>query len=232
MVFLVLGRGKMGRLIADVALERGHTARLMGGEENRNAAALTSGALAGVDVVIDFTTPEAVIPNLRACLAAGSRVVVGTTGWYGKLEEMRALCAGHNAGLVYGANFSVGVQVMYRLTEVLGRLARGYSISIDETHHAGKKDAPSGTAYAIKRIVELASADAAHPALKVEITSHREGEAMGTHVVRARSADDLIEIKHEAFSRRGFAEGAVRAAEWLAGKTGFYEFSEVYPQLG
>ena len=91
MVFLVLGRGKMGRLIADVALERGHTARMIGGEENRNAAALTPQVLAQVDVVIDFTTPAAVIPNLRACLASGSRIVVGTTGWYDKLDEMRAL---------------------------------------------------------------------------------------------------------------------------------------------
>jgi 4-hydroxy-tetrahydrodipicolinate reductase len=227
MVFLILGRGKMGRLIADVALERGHTARLVGGEENRDAAALTPQALAQVDVVIDFTTPVAVIPNLRACLRAGSRVVVGTTGWYDKLEEMRELSSQHNAGLVYGANFSVGVQVMYRLVEDLGRLAHGYSISIDETHHAGKKDAPSGTAHSIQRHLE-----AANPALKVGITSHREGEAVGTHIVTARSADDLIEIKHEAFSRRGFAEGAVRAAEWLAGKSGCYEFSEIYPQLG
>ncbi len=227
MVLLILGRGKMGRLIADVALERGHTASLIGGEENRDAVALTPQALAQVDVVIDFTTPVAVIPNLRACLAAGSRIVVGTTGWYDKLDEMRALSKQHNAGLVYGANFSVGVQVMYRLAEALGRLAHGYSISIDETHHAGKKDAPSGTAHSIQRILELAN-----PALKVPITSHREGEAMGTHIVTARSTDDLIEIKHEAFSRRGFAEGAVRAAEWLAGKTGCYDFSEVYPQLG
>lgn len=232
MVLLILGRGKMGRLIADVALERGHTARMMGGEENRDAAALTPQALAQVDVVIDFTTPVAVIPNLRACLAAGSRIVVGTTGWYDKLDEMRALSKQHNAGLVYGANFSVGVQVMYRLAEALGRLAHGYSISIVETHHTGKKDAPSGTAYSIQRILELASAEAANPALKVPITSHREGEAMGTHIVTARSTDDLIEIKHEAFSRRGFAEGAVRAAEWLAGKTGCYDFSEIYPQLG
>jgi 4-hydroxy-tetrahydrodipicolinate reductase len=237
LIFLVLGRGKMGRLIADVALERGHTAHLIGGEENRNAAALTPQALAQVDVVIDFTTPAAVIPNLRACLTSGSRVVVGTTGWYEKVDEMRALCEQHKAGLLYGANFSVGVQVIYHLAEALGRLARGYSISIDETHHAGKKDVPSGTAYAIKRVIERANSEranseAANTVLEVEIASHREGEAMGTHVVTARSADDLIEIKHEAFSRRGFAEGALRAAEWLAGKTGCYDFSEIYPRLG
>jgi 4-hydroxy-tetrahydrodipicolinate reductase len=222
---LVLGRGKMGRLTAEVAQERGHTARMIGGEENQNAAALTAQALGQVDVVIDFTTPSAIIPNLRACLEAGSRVVVGTTGWYDKLEEMRALCDQRHAGLVYGANFSVGVQVMYRLAEALARLARGYSFSIDETHHTAKKDAPSGTAYAIKRVLETAN-----PALQVEITSHREGEATGTHLITARSADDLIEIKHEAFSRRGFAEGAVRAAEWLAGKTGCYDFAEIYPR--
>jgi 4-hydroxy-tetrahydrodipicolinate reductase len=227
MVLLVLGRGKTGSMVADVARQRGHSVRVMGEEENRNASALTPPMLAQMDAVIDFTTPEAVVQNLRACLASGSRVVVGTTGWYDKLEEMRAICLRRNAGFVYGANFSGGVQILYRLAEELARLARGYHIEIRETHHAGKKDAPSGTALSLKRALE-----AADPSLDVKIASHREGSSMGVHIVSARAGEDVLEIKHEALSRRSFGEGAVRAAEWLAGKTGCYEFREIYPELG
>ena len=227
MVVLVLGRGKTGRLVADVAHEHGHSVRVIGEEENKNASSLTAPMLAQFDVVIDFTTPEAAVSNLRACLSNGARVVVGTTGWYDKLSEMRAICERRNAGLLYGSNFSIGMQVMYRMAEDLARLASGYRITVEETHHAGKKDAPSGTALSIKQVFE-----AANPALPVEISSHRHGDSMGSHTVIARSDDDLIEIKHEALSRRSFAQGAVRAAAWLSGKTGCYDFREVYPQLG
>ena len=227
MVLLVLGRGKTGQLVADVASERGHGVRVIGEEENKDASALTGPMLAQFEVVIDFTTPEAVVPNLRACLSNGARVVVGTTGWYDKLADMRAICERRNAGLLYGSNFSIGVQVLYRLAEDLARLAHGYHITVDETHHAGKKDAPSGTALSVKQALE-----AGNPALQVDITSHREGDSVGTHIVTARSSSDVIEIKHEALSRRSFAEGAVRAAEWLAGKTGSYDFRDIYSQLG
>ena len=115
MIFLVLGRGKTGRVVADVANQRGHSVRVIGEEENANASALTGPMLAGFDAVFDFTTPQAVIPNMRACLANGARVVVGTTGWYDKLNEIRAICERRNGALVYGASFSVGIQVMYRL---------------------------------------------------------------------------------------------------------------------
>ncbi len=227
MIVLVLGRGRTGRVVADLAHERGHSVRVIGEEENKNASALTAPMLAQFDAVVDFTTPEAAVSNMRACLSNGARVVVGTTGWYDKLGEMRAICERRNAGLLYGSNFSIGVQVMYRVVEVLAREARGYSITVDETHHADKKDAPSGTAISIQQVLQTAN-----PALDVKVSSHRHGDSMGTHVVTARSAGDLIEIKHEALSRRSFAEGAVRAAEWLLGKTGCYDFREIYPQLG
>jgi 4-hydroxy-tetrahydrodipicolinate reductase len=226
MIFLVLGRGKTGSVVADVAHEHGHSVRVIGEEENRAGAALTPPMLAHFDAVIDFTTPEAVIPNLKACLSAGARVVVGTTGWYSKLDEMRALCERRNAALLYGTNFSIGVQALLRLTKELAHTTKGYSYSISETHHATKLDKPSGTALSLQQA--LLSVD---PSLQVEITSRREGEHAGLHIVEARSVNDLIEIRHEAFSRRGFAEGAIRAAEWLAGRTGCYEFSEVLPQL-
>lgn len=226
MLFLVLGRGKTGSLVAQVATERGHGVRVVGEEENRNGAALTAPFLAGFEAVIDFTTPEAAIQNMRACMANGAHMVVGTTGWYDHLDRMRDLCGRRGAALVYSANFSIGVQAMFRLARDLAQGAPGYAISIAETHHAGKLDAPSGTALTLKKILEEA-----HPGLNVEITSTREGDAPGLHVVQARSANDCIELRHESFSRRGFAEGAVRAAEWIAGKTGCWDFQEIAAEL-
>jgi 4-hydroxy-tetrahydrodipicolinate reductase len=223
---LVLGRGKTGRVVEEVAAARGHSVRVIGEEENSNASALTAPMLAAFDGVFDFTTPQAVLANVRACLANGARIVVGTTGWYDKLSEIRAICERRNGALIYGANFSVGVQAMYRLARQLGPIVPGFSVTIVETHHEGKKDKPSGTALALKQA--LLEGD---PSLKVEIVSHREGDHVGLHSIVARSGDDVIEIRHEALSRRSFAEGAVRAAEWLAGRTGFYDFREIYPQL-
>lgn len=227
MLFLVLGRGKTGSLVAEVAQERGHSVRVVDEFENKNASALTAPLLAGMDAVIDFTTPQAVVENMRACLALGARMVVGTTGWYQHLNEMKALCEKRGGALLYSTNFSVGVQATFRLARDLAlALPAGYSFSISETHHTSKLDAPSGTALSLKQILE------ANPALNnVEITSHREGDASGIHVIEARSANDVIWLKHEAFSRRGFAEGAVRAAEWVDGKTGCWEFRDIYEQM-
>lgn len=226
MLFLVLGRGKTGSLVAQIAHERGHSVRVVGEEENRNAAALTAPILSGFDAVIDFTTPEAAVTNMRACLANGARMVVGTTGWYQHLEDMRALAQRKNAALLYGTNFSIGVQELFRLTKDMATALPAYSYHITETHHVSKKDAPSGTALTLKQILLDAN-----PSLHVEITSHREGDASGIHVVEARSESDCLQIRHEAFSRRGFAEGAVRAAEWIAGKTGTWEFREIFHQI-
>lgn len=226
MLFLVLGRGKTGSLVAQVATERGHGVRVVGEEENRNGAALTAPFLAGFDAVIDFTTPEAAVQNMRACLANGAHMVVGTTGWYDQLPRMRDMCGRRGAALLYSANFSIGVQAMFRLARDLAKAAPGYAFSIAETHHAGKLDAPSGTALTLKRILE-----SAHPEQNVAITSNREGDAAGIHVLRAQSGNDCIELRHESFSRRGFAEGAVRAAEWIAGKTGCWDFQEIVGEL-
>ena len=139
---------------------------------------------------------------------------------------MRTLAIRKNAGLLYGTNFSVGVQTLLRMARELALAAPHYRFSIAETHHSGKKDAPSGTALSIKQVLE-----ATNPTLKVEISFKREGDASGTHLIEARSDYDVIELKHEAFSRRGFAEGAVRAAEWIAGKSGVWEFSEIASEL-
>ena len=225
MLFLVLGKGKTGSLVAEVTRERGHSVRALDITENTHASALTGPTLAGVDAVIDFTAPEAAIENMRAVLSLGSRIVVGTTGWYAHLAEMRALAERRGGALLYGTNFSIGVQKLFRLTAELARL-EGYTFSIDETHHTSKLDAPSGTALTLKEIIHKAQ-----PQATIEVTSHRVGDAKGEHIVRAASEHDELELRHDAHSRRGFALGAVRGAEWIAGKQGVWEFREIFDRL-
>lgn len=225
MLILVLGKGKTGTLVAEVARHRGHSVRALDVAENQGASALTAPMLAGVDVAIDFTAPEAALENMRSVLALGGRIVVGTTGWYAHLNEMKALAHRRGGALLYGTNFSMGVQKLFRLTAELARID-GYTFSISETHHTTKLDAPSGTAITLKEIIQ-----AAQPEAQVEIASHRVGDAHGEHVVTAKSDCDVIELRHDAHSRRGFAEGAVRAAEWLNGKSGAWDFRDIFEQL-
>jgi 4-hydroxy-tetrahydrodipicolinate reductase len=225
---LVLGQGKTGKLVAQIAAERGHSVHVLDAKENRDASALTPPFVAGFDVVIDFTAPDAVVHNMRACLATGAKMVVGTTGWYDKLPDMRALAERKQAGLLYGTNFSVGVQVMLQMTRQMGTALKnaGYKFSIEETHHVSKVDAPSGTANSLAEAIKSSAGVA-----EVPIKAHRVGDVMGTHVLTARSDADKLVLTHEAFSRRGFAEGAVRAAEWLSTRTGCFDFQDVYTQL-
>jgi 4-hydroxy-tetrahydrodipicolinate reductase len=220
--------GKTGRLVAEVATEHGHGVNVLDAKENANASALTPPFVAGFDVIIDFTTPEAAIQNMRACLATGAKMVIGTTGWYEKLADMRGLAERKQAGLLYGTNYSVSVQVMLQLAATMGKALKnaGYEFSIKETHHAGKLDSPSGTAISLAKSVEAASGLGGIP-----IEAKREGDVMGLHVLEARSAADRLVLTHESFSRRGFAEGAVRAAEWLSSRTGCYDFQDVYSQM-
>jgi 4-hydroxy-tetrahydrodipicolinate reductase len=226
MLFLVLGMGKTGSLVAEVARDRGHGVRAMDINENAGATALTAPTLAGVDVVIDFTAPEAAVENMRAVLALGCRIVVGTTGWYAQLQAMKAIAERRNGALLYGTNFSIGVQKLFRLTADLAKLD-GYRFSITETHHTTKLDAPSGTAITLKEIIQ-----AAGHSDEIPITSHRVGDANGEHVVTAKSEYDVIELRHDAHNRRGFALGAVRAAEWLAHQpSGVWDFREIFDKL-
>ena len=225
MLFLVLGKGKTGSLVAEVARERGHGVRALDIQENQHASALTAPNLAGVDVVVDFTTPEAAVENMRAVLSLGCRIVVGTTGWYSQLADMKALAHRRGGALLYGTNFSIGVQKLFRLTAELAKLD-GYKFDITETHHTSKLDAPSGTAITLKEIIQ-----AAKPGMDIPVESHRVGDAKGEHIVKAVSEHDEIELRHDAFSRRGFALGAVQGAEWVAGKSGAWEFREIFDQL-
>ncbi|HEU5351745.1 MAG TPA: dihydrodipicolinate reductase C-terminal domain-containing protein [Terracidiphilus sp.] len=225
MLFLILGKGKTGSLVAEVACERGHGVRTLDITENEHASALTAPSLAGIDAVIDFTTPAAALENMRAVLSLGGRIVVGTTGWYSHLREMRALARRRGGALLYATNFSVGMQKLFRLTGELARL-RDYRFSISETHHTSKIDVPSGTALTLQAIIH-----SVQPGADVPIASHRVGDAKGEHIVTATSDHDVLELRHDASSRRGFALGAVRAAEWIAGKSGAWELREVFADL-
>jgi 4-hydroxy-tetrahydrodipicolinate reductase len=228
MRILVLGVGKTGKLVAEVAAERGHSVHVLDATENKDAAALTAPFVTGFDAVIDFTTPEAVVKNMRACLFTGAKMVIGTTGWYDKLPDMRDLAQRKGGALLYGTNYSIGVQLMLQLAEHMTQVLKpaGYKFSISETHHTTKLDAPSGTALTLRDVVhKAANLD------DVTIDSIRHGDAVGLHVLEADHNGDKLLLTHESHSRRPFAEGAVRAAEWLSTRTGVYDFREIFPQL-
>ena len=223
---LVLGRGKTGSLVAEVALERGHRVHSIDEVDNPDAAWLTPENLSGFEVVIDFTTPDAVLLNIESCLRARKAMVVGTTGWYGEMARVRNGVEKAGTGFVFGANFSYGVNLFFQIVQAAAPAqAHGYSGYITERHHIHKKDAPSGTAVTIQRVLEQASGG------HVDITSEREGDVTGTHILELDSAGDRIVLTHEAKSRRTFAEGALLAAEWVVGKTGFYDFKDIFRHL-
>ncbi len=228
MNLLILGRGKTGSLVAEVASERKHHARIAGSKENTACAALTEEALGDIDAVIDFTTPHVVFAHIEACVKAGKNVVVGTTGWYKDIDHVRALVEQHKTGFLYAPNFSIGVNLFLEVARAAAAALRhDYSAQIFERHHSHKKDAPSGTAIALQHVIREAGGHKEN----IEITSFREGDVVGLHEVVLESPADRIYLCHDAKSRRGFAEGAVRAAEWLAGKKGFYDFKDVWRDL-
>ena len=214
--------------MAEVARRRGHEVQVAGAVENAACAALTPEKLSAVDVVIDFTAPSCVVGHIEACVAAGKNMVVGTTGWHGEVDRIRQLVESHSTGFVYAANFSVGVNIFLDVARAAAAALRhDYSGQIFERHHVHKKDAPSGTAIALQRIIREGSGNNED----LEITSFREGDVVGLHEVVLQSDADRIYLCHDAKSRHGFADGAVRAAEWLAGKKGFYEFKDVWREL-
>lgn len=223
---LVLGRGKTGSLVEEIARERGHNVTAVDEFTNVNGSAVTGEALANIDVAIDFTTPRAVVANIEACAKSATNLVIGTTGWYDKMPHVQGIVDQYGIGLVFGANFSIGVNIFFDIARsAASALNLGYSGSMLERHHTQKLDKPSGTAVMINKILNEAAGK------RVEIESVREGNVMGDHELRFETANDVIFLSHSAKSRRGFAEGAVRAAEWIAGKRGFYDFRNIWRDL-
>jgi 4-hydroxy-tetrahydrodipicolinate reductase len=226
MNFLVLGRGKTGSLVAKFARERHHHVSMLGADDNRDAKSLTPDLLRSIDVVVDFTSPTAVLANVRACLREKKSMVVGTTGWHEQRDSVREAVAKAGTGFLYGANFSIGVNLFFETVQAVANAAQhGYTGQIFERHHQQKKDAPSGTALVMQKIVkETCGAE-------LEITSFREGEVVGLHELIFDSPNDRIYLCHDAKSRQGYAEGAVLGAEWLSGKHGFFEFKDIWREL-
>jgi 4-hydroxy-tetrahydrodipicolinate reductase len=231
MNLLILGRGKTGSLVAEAAAERKHEIRVAGSNENAACAALTPEKLRDIDAVIDFTAPHCVLAHIDACVKAGKNMVVGTTGWHNEIDRVRALVEQHGTGFVYSPNFSVGVNLFLDVARTAAAALRhDYSGQIFERHHVQKKDAPSGTAIALQKVMRGASGRGSQND-DLQITSFREGDVVGLHEVVLESSADRIYLCHDAKSRRGFAEGAIRAAEWLHGKKGFYDFKDVWREL-
>ena len=226
MNLLVLGRGKTGSLVAEIAHGRRHHVRVLSTADNADASALTPSHLSDINAVIDFTTPSAVIGNAEACIRAGKSMVVGTTGWYDQVPGLRKKVLAAKTGFLYGSNFSIGMNLFFEVVRASApALTFDYSGQIFERHHAQKKDAPSATAITLQSILRESGGQ------ELEVVSFREGDVVGMHEVVFNSQNDRIYLCHDSKSRRGFAEGAVRAAEWLAGKQGFFEFREIWKQL-
>lgn len=224
MRILLLGYGKMGKAIEKIALDRGH--EIAGTIDAENFTAIAS---SNADVAIEFSQPEAAFNNIKACLENNIPVACGTTGWLNRKNEVDALTKKFNGTFFYASNYSVGVNILFRLNRQLAAMMKTfneYRASIDETHHAEKKDAPSGTAITLAEgliaegIGKTWTKQATESKDDIAINSFRVDEVPGTHIVKYSSVIDDLEIRHIAHSREGFARGAVMVAEWLPGKKG------------
>lgn len=232
------GSGRMGNAIEAIALQRGHTIGLK--VDSKNAGTLPTGC----DVAIEFSRPEHALENMRMCLAHGVPVVVGTTGWYDKMNDVKALVGQHKGSLLWASNFSIGVNLFFRVNRMLAGLMDrqpDYAVHMDEIHHIHKLDAPSGTAITLARDIDLKTQrysgyeikepgqDVGHALAPtpVPIHSQRIGEVTGIHTVTWSSANDRIVLTHEAFDRTGFATGAVVAAEWIQSRKGLFTMDDV-----
>jgi 4-hydroxy-tetrahydrodipicolinate reductase len=221
----IIGDGKMGEAIRQLATEKGWSvAAVIGERESAHGGGITAGSLGKADVAVEFTQPDAAVANVVASLRAGVPVVVGTTGWYDSLSEVTSVAKETGTGLLWSPNFSLGVNVMIELARYAGTLMRpleGFDAHIVETHHSRKKDAPSGTAIAIGK----AASDALDR--PIPTTSVRTGSVPGTHELVFDGAFEQLTLTHLARDRRVFAEGALQAASWLIGKKGVFTMRDV-----
>ncbi len=235
MKIALLGYGKMGKTIEQLAIEKGHQIVLKITSENK--AALTTNNLAKADVAIDFSRPETAFENIQRCLTSGIPVVSGTTAWLEHYEEACALCEEQNGAFLYASNFSIGVNIFFAINKRLAEMMNeqtAYDIELEEIHHTQKLDAPSGTAITLANGI-LENVDRKNKWTKeikevdtdLPIRSKRIDKVPGTHSINYSSEIDSIEIKHTAFTRIGFAKGALVAAEWIVDKKGVFNMNDV-----
>jgi 4-hydroxy-tetrahydrodipicolinate reductase len=226
MTIAIVGYGKMGRMIERLSLERGIAIGPKLDEfNNADFSGITPAAFRGVDVAIDFSTPSTVVGNIERIAALGVNLVIGTTGWQEHMPHVKEIVERQGIGLIWSPNYSVGVNAFFR---IVNAAARFLSIDPDyqawawEIHHSAKKDAPSGTL--LKLVDEMRNAGYDH---RIDVASSRAGAIPGTHEIGFDSAADTITLRHTARTREGFALGAIKAAEWVAGKKGFHEFGDI-----
>ncbi|MCX8158139.1 MAG: 4-hydroxy-tetrahydrodipicolinate reductase [Candidatus Diapherotrites archaeon] len=242
----LIGFGKMGREIKELADERKITVSSIIDPvaKEANFKEISKESLKDVDVCIDFTTPDVVIDNIKRVASLGKDIVVGTTGWYNEIDKVRKIALDHNIGLIYASNFSLGVNIFYKIIKDASKLINkfeDYDVLAYEIHHKMKKDSPSGTAKSIsdilvknfskKKKVVYTMLDRAICPDEFHFASVRGGFVPGTHTVIFDSFADSIELSHIARTRRGFAAGALIAAEWIRGKKGFYNFSDIFDEI-
>jgi len=235
MKIALLGYGKMGHAIEEIAVKRGHEIVLRINDENLDA--LTKENIKKADVAIEFTNPQSAVENILFCLKENVGVVCGTTGWLDKLKTVEEKCKELNGSFLYASNFSIGVNIFFELNKKLASLLKphpAYDVALEEIHHTQKKDAPSGTAITLaEQIIQLSDKknkwvnDEIANEKELSIISKRINETPGTHSVKYTSAIDDIEIIHTAHNRKGFAEGAVLAAEYIFNKKGIFTMKEV-----
>lgn len=222
----IIGYGKMGRLIEELAPGYGFTVALKLDEfNNTNFEGVTAENFRGIDVAVDFSIPSAVVENVELISALGVNIVVGTTGWTEHVDRVKAAVRKNGIGLVWSPNYSIGVNVFARVVAETARLLAKepeYGAWAWEIHHATKKDAPSGTL--LKLIDEMTRAGYSRA---IDVSSNRAGAHPGTHEIGFDSAADTITLRHVARGREGFARGALKAAQWIVGKKGFHEFREI-----
>jgi 4-hydroxy-tetrahydrodipicolinate reductase len=240
MKIALIGYGKMGKVIEQIALQRGHTISFIVNSQNKN---FTSDELKSSDVAIEFTRPEFAVKNMHRCFEVQVPVVVGTTGWYDKFEAVKKCCTEHNGTLLHATNFSLGVNIFYEINQHLAALMshqNQYNVKVEETHHTEKLDAPSGTSISIAEgiinnhssydswsLSENTKHQTPNTKHQLPIIAHRLPNVPGTHTVTYESDIDKIEITHEAKSRHGFALGAVLAAEFIADKKGIFTMKDL-----
>lgn len=234
MKIAIIGYGKMGRAIEEIAISRGHVIA----EKFNSQNPVNKAALENCDVAIEFTRPDIVIQNLDICAEANCPVVVGTTGWYEHFEPVRQKFSSGEQALIYGTNFSLGVNIVFFVNEILAKIMsgqNGYAASVTEIHHTQKLDAPSGTAISLAQgIIEnnpkfsnWKLSEGAAESGELPIYAIREGQVPGTHHVVYSGDIDSITLSHEAHNRKGFALGSVIAAEWLKGKNGVFSMRDM-----
>ena len=231
----IIGYGKMGKEIEKVALERGHTVSLK--ISSKNTHDFTFDNLKKVDVAVEFTNPNLAITNINVCIESNTPIVVGTTGWYEKFAEVRNSVIENSSSLLYATNCSIGVNLFFKLNKQLAEIMNKhneYKVSMSETHHTQKLDAPSGTAITLAEGIiknndtkNLWVKGNAHTKNQLSVVSHRVENVPGTHQINYSSVIDDIEIKHTAHNRKGFAIGAVIAAEYIKDKKGIFTMEDV-----